>query len=294
MIKSTSEAIGTGINRVITGRSRRVKPISAIFPGSFSTFDKPLGEMKVVKKTYWGLLGNYTRYVKEFVPYEEDDFIDNKVLNGGGGSGVLVATPLPKPPSPPPEPVVPEDPTNVQWTATLNSLTLTWNEPDITPDAYLFYLANTLVFTMTPVPGFSYTFEDLQPGSSYSLGIQAKIGTETSNIVTVIGQTTSSPPPYVVPPIQGLKVDEIFTNSVDVSWDLYPDDPENPTYKFLTFINGEENKYIDPTTSFAFPGLSQDTDYALGIQVVVLHEGVETMSTIETVEARTLVDEGPL
>lgn len=98
MIKSTSEAVGTGVNRVVTGKPKRVKPVSAIFPGSVSTFGKPMGEMKVVKKTFWGLLGNYTRYVEEFVPYEEPDFIDDKVLNGGGGSGVLEPTPLPVPP----------------------------------------------------------------------------------------------------------------------------------------------------------------------------------------------------
>ena len=103
MIKSTSEAVGTGVNRTVSERKTRSRPITALFPGtsgnpgSVSSFGKPMGEMKVVKKTFWGLLGSYSRYVKEFVPYEEDDFIDNKVLNGGGGSGVSVATPLPEP-----------------------------------------------------------------------------------------------------------------------------------------------------------------------------------------------------
>jgi hypothetical protein len=196
MIKSTSEAVGTGVNRTVSEKTRRTKPITALFPGgSVSSFGKPMGEMKVVKKTFWGLFGSYTRYVKEFVPYEEDDFIDNKVLNGGGGSGVSVATPPPEPPA------------------------------------------------------------------------------------------------YVVPPLQGLKVDEISTNSITLSWDPYPDDPENPTYKFLTFINGVQNKYIDPTTSFAFPALIPGIDYALGIQVRVIHEGIETMSIIQTVNAKTLINQ---
>jgi hypothetical protein len=192
MIKSTSEAVGTGVNRTVSERKTRSRPITALFPGgSFSTFGKPMGEMKVVKKTFWGLLGSYSRYVKEFVPYEEDDFIDNKVLNGGGGSGIGVPTPLPD--------------------------------------------------------------------------------------------------QYVVPPIQGLKVEASYPTSITVSWDLYPDDPENPTYKLVTFIDGTKNKLIELTTSIAFPALTPDTEYVLGIQVIVIHKGEETFSIIETVNAKTLV-----
>jgi hypothetical protein len=196
MIKSTSEAVGTGLTRTVTIK-KRSKPITALFPGlpgnpgSFSTFGKPLGEMKVVKKTFWGLLGNYTRYVEEFVPYEEDDFIDNKVLNGGGGSGVPEPTPLPE--------------------------------------------------------------------------------------------------NYVVPPIEGLKVNESNPTSITVSWAFYPDDPENPTYGFVTYIDGIKNKNIEPSISFTFPALTPDTEYVLGIRAIVTHNGEVISSIIKTVNAKTLV-----
>lgn len=89
--------VGSGVNRNVK-RQQKQRPIIGIFPGSMTTFGKALGENKIVKTMKRGLFGLYAVYENKFVEYEESDFIDNKVFNGGGGSGVLVATPSPDPP----------------------------------------------------------------------------------------------------------------------------------------------------------------------------------------------------
>jgi hypothetical protein len=102
-----------------------------------------------------------------------------------------------------------------------------------------------------------------------------------------------SPPPepsYIVPHIQNLKVDNVSINSITVSWDDYPNDPENDTVGFKSYINGIEQKILRDTSFYDAVQLNSDTEYVIGIQAIVLHNGVETSSIIVDIDAKTLVD----
>ncbi len=127
----------------------------------------------------------------------------------------------------------------------------------------------------------AYTFENLQPGSNYSLGVlSVEIPASVySDAITVSATTDSN---LIKAPTE-IKVSSSTQTSVTVVWTPVSD-PRVQSYNLA--LNGVYAGWTSPDlTEFTFEGLSPDTQYSLGVRSVELPG--EIYSPLTTVSTTT-------
>src|SRR6266545_1620992 len=164
----------------------------------------------------------------------------------------------------------PPTPANFRVTATTAyTVTLAWDPAPPHSGDFNYYLwgaYNVGPTVILPKTATSYTFTALYPGNTYTFGIYAKSGGQTSAQVTVNGirLPNDTTPPTTAPIVS---IDEVGTNYANLSWIPAQDDgPHLSTHIYLNgvFYYGVGRGITTATLRFLQPG----TTYGLTARAV--------------------------
>ena len=164
----------------------------------------------------------------------------------------------------------PPTPENFRVTATTAyAVTLAWNPAPANSGDFNYYLwgaYNVGPTVILPKTATSYTFTALYPGNTYTFGIYAKSGGQTSAQVTVSGirLPNDTTPPTTAPIVS---IDEVGSNYAKLSWIPAQDDgPHLSTQIYLNgvFYYGVGRGITTATLRFLQPG----TTYSLTARAV--------------------------
>jgi hypothetical protein len=164
-------------------------------------------------------------------------------------------------------------------TTTAYTVTLAWDPAPPNSGDFNYYLwgaYNVGPTVILPKTATSYTFTALYPGNTYTFGIYAKSGGQTSAQVTVSGiRLPSDTSPPTTAPI--VSIDEVGSNYANLSWIPAQDDgPHLSTQIYLNgaFYYGVGRGITTATLRFLQPG----TTYSLTARAVDFSNNVGPFS----------------
>ena len=164
-------------------------------------------------------------------------------------------------------------------TTTAYTVTLAWNPAPPNSGDFNYYLwsaYNVGPTVVLPKTATSYTFTALYPGNTYTFGLYAKSGTQTSAQVTVSGirlPNDTSPP--ITAPI--VSIDEVGSNYANLSW--IPAQDDGPRLSTEIYLNGVFYYGVGRgITTATLRFLQPDTTYSLTARAIDFSNNVGPFS----------------
>jgi hypothetical protein len=164
----------------------------------------------------------------------------------------------------------PPTPANFRVTATTAyTVTLAWDPAPANSGDFNYYLwgaYNVGPTVILPKTATSYTFTALYPGNTYTFGIYAKSGSQTSTQVTVNGirLPNDTTPPTTAPIIS---IDEVGSNYAILSW--IPAQDDGPHLSTQIYLNGAFYYGVDRgITTATLRFLHPSTSYSLTARAI--------------------------
>jgi hypothetical protein len=171
----------------------------------------------------------------------------------------------------------PPTPANFRVTATTAyTVTLAWDPAAPNSGEFNYYVwgaYNVGPTVILPKTATSYTFTALFPGNTYTFGIYAKSGGQTSGQVTVSGiRLPSDTSPPTTAPI--VSIDEVGSNYANISW--IPAQDDGPHLSTEIYLNGAfyygvgrgittaTLRFLQPDTTYSLTARAIDFGYNVG------------------------------